>query len=305
MGPEASRAAHAVGARAFAVGARIVFGDGEYDPDSRDGLRLIAHEVAHTLQQPSPVAGQDSRVSQPGDPLEQEADRIAEQVLDPEAGGMKPGLSGAPARPRATDLRQIQRSPDARARDDELICDSAESDVERATDAGTDRTGDLYVARKSALALPFADIRSLGPDVNTAQNEVAPQAAVEGEVLYFAREGSGLFRATQGPAGFESAVELTQLMPQTGGITSPVISQDEQTLFFASDRPDGVGTFDIWVTTRPGPGQPFGEPENVAELNSSAQDLPGWLSPDGCRLYLSSSRNGSHDIFVAEREPGN
>jgi hypothetical protein len=47
----AARAASAVGARAFTVGHDLVFGAGEYAPHGERGRRLLAHELAHTLQQ--------------------------------------------------------------------------------------------------------------------------------------------------------------------------------------------------------------------------------------------------------------
>jgi hypothetical protein len=50
-GQEASDGARAVQARAYTVGQDIVFGPGEYAPSSREGRRLLAHELVHTLQQ--------------------------------------------------------------------------------------------------------------------------------------------------------------------------------------------------------------------------------------------------------------
>lgn len=41
----------ALNARAFTYGSDIVFGPGEYRPETPDGQRLIAHELAHTVQQ--------------------------------------------------------------------------------------------------------------------------------------------------------------------------------------------------------------------------------------------------------------
>lgn len=40
-----------LGARAFTVGNDIVFGSGMYRPESSDGKHLMAHELAHTIQQ--------------------------------------------------------------------------------------------------------------------------------------------------------------------------------------------------------------------------------------------------------------
>jgi len=46
----ADQAARSVGARAFALGAHLVFARGEYRPGSAEGRRLLAHELAHVAQ---------------------------------------------------------------------------------------------------------------------------------------------------------------------------------------------------------------------------------------------------------------
>lgn len=48
----AAASAHALGARAFALGHDIAFARGAYAPDTRDGRRLLAHELAHALVHP-------------------------------------------------------------------------------------------------------------------------------------------------------------------------------------------------------------------------------------------------------------
>lgn len=50
-GDEAASAASSINARAYALGGNIAFARGEYRPDTAAGKHLIAHEVAHTLQQ--------------------------------------------------------------------------------------------------------------------------------------------------------------------------------------------------------------------------------------------------------------
>ena len=80
---DANAAANALGARAFAIGDDVFFRDGAYDPQQRDGQRLIAHEVAHTVQARSAVApsGGATTVSQPGDAHEREADAFADEFV--------------------------------------------------------------------------------------------------------------------------------------------------------------------------------------------------------------------------------
>jgi hypothetical protein len=48
---DAARAARSIHARAYTVGSHIVFGSGQYAPETTDGQRLIAHELAHVVQQ--------------------------------------------------------------------------------------------------------------------------------------------------------------------------------------------------------------------------------------------------------------
>ena len=52
-GAAAAAAAAALDARAYAFGSQVNFAAGEYDPASDDGRDLIAHEVAHSIQQAS------------------------------------------------------------------------------------------------------------------------------------------------------------------------------------------------------------------------------------------------------------
>jgi len=47
----AAESARSVNALAYTVGENIVFGEGHYDPQSPSGKRLLAHELAHVVQQ--------------------------------------------------------------------------------------------------------------------------------------------------------------------------------------------------------------------------------------------------------------
>lgn len=86
-GREAADSAAAVSARAYTVGSDIVFGDGAYSPNSREGRRLIAHELTHIVQQGAgPVSGTASPdgslyISDPSDQFERAAEATADRVL--------------------------------------------------------------------------------------------------------------------------------------------------------------------------------------------------------------------------------
>ena len=70
-------------ARAYTAGVHIFFDSGEYAPDSASGLRLLAHELAHVVQQQKATSILQS-CGHPGDVWEREANRVASIVS---AGG--------------------------------------------------------------------------------------------------------------------------------------------------------------------------------------------------------------------------
>lgn len=101
-GTESTAAADAVGARAYTTGQDIHFGAGQYDPSSQAGEHLIAHEVAHTVQQRggAPTRQHKLAVSAPHDAAEHEADRAADAMVSGGAftvGAGSPMVSRAPA----------------------------------------------------------------------------------------------------------------------------------------------------------------------------------------------------------------
>ena len=100
-GPEAEDAARSVDARAFAVGRDVVFGAGQYEPRGGEGKRLLAHELAHVVQQgfrPAPAGPLE--VAPGSHPLEAAAERAAPAVLAGVPGAASGLAAGSPAPPR-------------------------------------------------------------------------------------------------------------------------------------------------------------------------------------------------------------
>jgi len=93
----AASAARAIGARAFAKGRDIVFGSGEYAPHTARGKELLAHELAHIVQQ--------QRQQGPSDRAEARADLAAAravrgQAVDPQQlGAAALGVQRQPVEP--------------------------------------------------------------------------------------------------------------------------------------------------------------------------------------------------------------
>jgi hypothetical protein len=87
----AGRLARQINARAFTLGADLFFAPGEWRPQTSSGMRLLAHEVAHTLQGSGSMGRLASRryatklmpKLEVGEPLEGVADAVAAQVPAP------------------------------------------------------------------------------------------------------------------------------------------------------------------------------------------------------------------------------
>lgn len=60
----AGLSARAIDARAYTLGSNIVFGSGQYSPESESGKRLLAHELAHVVQSGHPATGSGRNVLQ-------------------------------------------------------------------------------------------------------------------------------------------------------------------------------------------------------------------------------------------------
>lgn len=109
----AAESAGNVQALAYTVGHNVVFGAGQYAPETEAGRRLIAHELTHVLQQSTagPAVQHRLEIGSPNDHAEFEADRIASQVMD----------SSGPASPvhvaQAPPMVRRQQGPQARGGD--------------------------------------------------------------------------------------------------------------------------------------------------------------------------------------------
>jgi peptidoglycan/xylan/chitin deacetylase (PgdA/CDA1 family) len=76
-GARAAESAHVLGAHAYTFGRDIVFGSGRYRPDTPAGRGLLAHELAHVLQQKRDAHAGPSRVVSESAPEERQAEAVA------------------------------------------------------------------------------------------------------------------------------------------------------------------------------------------------------------------------------------
>lgn len=78
---KAAESARAVNARAYTVGRDMVFAAGQYSATTGSGQRLLAHELAHVVQQSAGTAAvQPNSISETHDPAEREAESAAQAI---------------------------------------------------------------------------------------------------------------------------------------------------------------------------------------------------------------------------------
>ena len=169
---------------------------------------------------------------------------------------------------------------------------------------------DIWVATRSSTLTVF----SAGAPVaglNTSGLENAPWLSGDETLIYFHSTragglgGADISVADLGTNGVSNARNLAGVNT-TLNEENPVLTPDGLRIFFASTQSGGaaMGNYDIWTAQRTTTADGFGQPVNVAELNSSANDLPNWISPDGCTLYFTSSRANANSFHIYQATRG-
>jgi hypothetical protein len=70
------------------------------------------------------------------------------------------------------------------------------------------------------------------------------------------------------------------------------LSEDGLSLYFNMTPGAGETEGDLYVARRATPGEGFGAPEPLDELNTPGDERDPWLSPDGRHLFYASSWDG-------------
>lgn len=181
--------------------------------------------------------------------------------------------------------------------------------------------GETYL---NLVSIPIKNINSkdsipssFSTEINTSMHESNAIFTKDGKTVYFTRNNY-----KKGKRGKNSdRISNLQILKgelidgKWGNIVSlpfnsddysiehPALSNDEKTLYFASDMPGTLGSFDIFCVDIIGTG--FGVPKNLGnKINTSKKEQFPFVSKDN-KLYFSSNGHtgyGSLDVFVSEIE---
>jgi serine/threonine protein kinase len=178
---------------------------------------------------------------------------------------------------------------------------------------------DIWIATRATTEDNWSEPVNLGPMVNGPGFEQAPRISADGLSLFYGSNrpgGSGgwdIWIATRQTrdTDWSRAVNLGSTINSSAGDSTPVISIDNLSLFFGSNRPGGSGNVDLWLTTRETPHDDWGTPINLGPpVNSEFCETMGSIFGDGLMLVIGSSGIGPYrpggqgraDLWLATRE---
>lgn len=171
---------------------------------------------------------------------------------------------------------------------------------------GLSAPGDLTDASIDAIALGDFTTPTELPGVNTGASEDDPSLTDDLLELYFdssqsagATAGEGdvwVAKRTTTVSSFDTPVLVAELSSVYDD-TSPEISRDGLSMYFASTRPPSVDR-DIYFTSRPNRATPWAEPVRVDELASPGSEHSAMETADRLTLFFVRDEN----VWTASRD---
>ncbi|MEI7980636.1 MAG: OmpA family protein [Bacteroidota bacterium] len=157
----------------------------------------------------------------------------------------------------------------------------------------------------------WSEARALGPPVNTNGNEGALTISPDGNFLFFTAcdrpDGYGscdLYWAKKSGNHWSTPENLGAVVNSSQWDSQPSFSSDGKTLYYASKRPGGKGSSDIWRVQLQSDGQ-WSEPVNLGDsINTAAEEMAPFIHPDDQTLYFSSKGHtgmGGLDLFFSRK----
>ncbi len=149
--------------------------------------------------------------------------------------------------------------------------------------------------------------KNAGVPLNTPDNEGAQSLTADGRTLWYTacnrRSGQGmcdLYYSIWEGDKWSSPKNAGSPVNSRYSEKHPAISADGRTLYFTSNRPGGLGSYDIWMSERTG--NTWSDPVNLGDtVNTSGLEQSPFIHPDQQTLYFSSTGwpgMGQGDLFL-------
>lgn len=135
----------------------------------------------------------------------------------------------------------------------------------------------------------------LGEKVNTADADWFPTVSDKGTLFFSTGPGrsSNIVYSVFKNGQYQKAITLSDSVNSSYRDYDPYIAPDESYVIFSSNRPDGFGSVDLYISFKHADGS-WSKAKNMGEsVNSSTGEFASRVSPDG--KYLFFNRRG--DIY--------
>lgn len=151
--------------------------------------------------------------------------------------------------------------------------------------------------------------RNLGSAVNSGAWEGQPTFSIDGRTLYFVSNRKGghggmdIWKTTFDGGQWTAPENLGPEINTEFDEMSPFIHFDDHTLYFSSNRPEGMGGMDLFVAKRDDNGR-WTQPTNLGyPINTEGDDNNLIVSADGRTAIFASQRDGGQgkmDLYSFE-----
>jgi outer membrane protein OmpA-like peptidoglycan-associated protein/tetratricopeptide (TPR) repeat protein len=166
---------------------------------------------------------------------------------------------------------------------------------------------DIYISEK--LGGEWSDPKNPSSPLNSKQHDAPVGISPDGQTLliYKGTNGGDIYECKLKGTNWSTPKKLNKNINTPNHESSGSISFDGKTLYFVSDKPDGYGGADIYISKKTAKGD-WGEPVNIGSTINSPYDEEGvFIHPDGRTLYFSSKGHnsmGGYDIFKSTLDNG-
>lgn len=161
---------------------------------------------------------------------------------------------------------------------------------------------DVFIAYRVGNA--WQTPQSIGSNINTKNHDASIALSADGQKLFIyhstTEDGGDIYMSTLKGEVWGAPEPLNSNINTKYWEGSVSLSADEQTLYFASERPDGYGGKDIYMSKKQADGT-WGKAQNLGpKVNTKFNDDSPFIHPDGITLFLSSEGHnsiGGYDIL--------
>ncbi|WP_169853128.1 right-handed parallel beta-helix repeat-containing protein [Anaerohalosphaera lusitana] len=147
--------------------------------------------------------------------------------------------------------------------------------------------------------------------IMTGQSAVRhPWLSPDGSIMYYDREtvesGARVLRLAEydSQSGtWSESNTLSEIHQDGANDICPSLTDDMLRIYFASDRDNASGVYDIWTAGRVSADQPFSSPQKLSISGVHPNCFSPYVSGDGLKLYYSAKDSSSSDwdLWIAER----